>query len=392
MVPLTVGEQGVLDREGVPAVLAQVSGERGPSRNEPINPERLEALGRSVLSAVDALDTAPDVTQARQNGIVLQRQQMPQWAVRLLVVMLILPVLATAIDGLARARRWQLRPGRWAAWTLSCAMPFAATALVDPPAGDVGAAGPGPRGPAAVRGAEIRRGRGSGPGAAGGLLRGVLVRLGRPHAPGGLGHAAGAGGRRARDGARGRGAGAGGVGDQPLHGAAAACRPCTCGWCWPLRSCGPAGRWGGSACSASRRCRWWWSRCSTVHQLGLGVGDAVWAAVLLFAGGFVGPGGGDPVERGLRLRGVLAAARPRPRRSQRPRADAGAKTPRTYNASRTEAPVMWPNRGNFAFRGLMTCGSSPTLVQQLITRANVWVCRGVLLGCATPWAFVERGC
>jgi len=147
MVPMTVGEQGMLDRDGVPAVLVQVSGERGPAGDGRIDAERLEAMGRSVLSAVDALDAAPDVTQARQNGIVLQRQQMPQWAVRLLVLMLMLPVLATAIDGLARARRWRLHPGRWAAWALSCAVPFAATALLTRLLGLSGMLGPVPAGP-----------------------------------------------------------------------------------------------------------------------------------------------------------------------------------------------------------------------------------------------------
>ncbi len=154
MVPLTAGEQGVLDREGVPAVLVQVSGERGPSRTETVNAERLETIGRSVLSAVDALDTAPDVTQARQNGIVLGRQQMPPWAIRLLILALILPVLVTAVDGLARARRWGLHPGRWAVWTLSCAAPFAATAALTRLLGLSGLLGPDPGGPllpAAVR-------------------------------------------------------------------------------------------------------------------------------------------------------------------------------------------------------------------------------------------------
>jgi len=147
MVPMSVGEQGVLDRDGVPSVLVQASGERGPARNEAIDPERLEAMGRAVLSAVDALDVAPGITQARQNGIVLQRQQMPQWAVRLLVLMLMLPVLATAVDGLARARRWRLHAGRWAAWTLSCAIPFVATALLTRLLGLSGLLGPVPAGP-----------------------------------------------------------------------------------------------------------------------------------------------------------------------------------------------------------------------------------------------------
>jgi hypothetical protein len=128
--PMTVGEQGVLDDQGVPAVTVQASGESGPSSREKLAPERLEVLGRSVLSAVDALDAAPDLTQARQQGIVLQRQQLPLWAVRLLVLMLIVPVLATAVDGLARARRRGRPVGRWTLWTLSCALPFAAAALL----------------------------------------------------------------------------------------------------------------------------------------------------------------------------------------------------------------------------------------------------------------------
>ena len=81
--PVTVGEQGVLDAEGVPSVLVQASGERGPSPAEAVSAERLEALGRGVLSAVDALDVAPDVAPAMQTGLVLQRKLLPGWTVRL---------------------------------------------------------------------------------------------------------------------------------------------------------------------------------------------------------------------------------------------------------------------------------------------------------------------
>ena len=145
--PMSVGEEGVLNDRGVPAVMVQASGEAGPSASESVSPGRLEALGRSVLSAVDALDSAPDVTQARQRGIVLQRQQLPPWAVRLLVLALIVPVLATAIDGLARARRRRLAAGRWALWTLSCALPFAFTALLARLLGVAGLLGPVPATP-----------------------------------------------------------------------------------------------------------------------------------------------------------------------------------------------------------------------------------------------------
>lgn len=288
MVPLTVGEQGVLDREGVPAVLAQVSGERGPSRNEPIDSERLEAMGRSVLSAVDALDTAPDVTQARQNGIVLQHQQMPQWAVRLLVVMLILPVLATGIDGLARARRWGLRPERWAAWTLSCALPFAATALLARLLGMSGLLGAAPGGPLLSGALKF----GAGPAAGLALLVACFVVCW--FAWGMLTRWAGWGTRPEPE--------VGGL-STVLVGVALALvvwfiNPYTALLLVPalhvwlvlaapgLRPRGPLGWFAllGLAALPVVVVAVFYS-----HQLGLGVGDAVWAAVLLFAGGFVGP-------------------------------------------------------------------------------------------------------
>ncbi|HMD57067.1 MAG TPA: hypothetical protein VKG82_06305 [Solirubrobacteraceae bacterium] len=122
--PLASGEQGVLNAEGLPAVLVQASGERGPSAAEPVSAERLEGLGRAVLSAVDALDVSPDVPATMQTGLVLQRKTLPQWSVRLLVAALLLGPLLVAADGLARARRRRLAVGRWTMWTLSCALPF----------------------------------------------------------------------------------------------------------------------------------------------------------------------------------------------------------------------------------------------------------------------------
>jgi hypothetical protein len=129
MFPLAVGEQGVLGAQGLPAVLVQISGERGPSPGEGIGAERLQGLGRSVLSAVDALDAAPDISQALQTSVVLQRQRLPQWAVRLLAITLLFPVLVAAVDGLARVRRRRAAVGRATVWALSCALPFACCAV-----------------------------------------------------------------------------------------------------------------------------------------------------------------------------------------------------------------------------------------------------------------------
>ena len=127
--PFTVGEQGPLDAAGIPAVLVQVSGERGPSSRDGVSQERLEAVGRGVLSAVNALDAAPDASASMQSGLLLQRQTMPAWALRLLVGALLLPPLIVAADGFARLRRREEPIGRWTLWVLACALPFLACAL-----------------------------------------------------------------------------------------------------------------------------------------------------------------------------------------------------------------------------------------------------------------------
>jgi hypothetical protein len=127
--PLAAGEQGVLNDQGLPAVLVQASGERGPAPSERVAASRLEGLGRGVLSAVDALDVAPDVPTALQRGIVIQHKTMPAWALRLLIGTLLLPPLVAAADGLARLRRRRRRVGVWTLWTLGCALPFLCCAV-----------------------------------------------------------------------------------------------------------------------------------------------------------------------------------------------------------------------------------------------------------------------
>jgi hypothetical protein len=127
--PFAVGEQGVLNAGGLPAVLVQPGGERGPSPEEPVSSGRLEIFGRAVLSAVDALDTAPDVSSPMQTGVPIQSQTIPRWAVRLLVGTLLLGPLVLLADALARLIRRRRPVGRSTLWTLSCAFPFLAAAL-----------------------------------------------------------------------------------------------------------------------------------------------------------------------------------------------------------------------------------------------------------------------
>ncbi len=141
--PAAVGEQGVLDADGVPAVLVGASGEHSTVR-EAVDSERLEGLGRSVLSAVDAIDGAGELPAGSENDLVLSHKTMPGWALRLLLGTLLLPPLVAGIDGLARMRRRRLPAGRWTLWTLSLALPFLCCAVFCWVLGELGIIGAAP--------------------------------------------------------------------------------------------------------------------------------------------------------------------------------------------------------------------------------------------------------
>ena len=134
--PLTVGEQGEVNREGLPAVLLQISGERGPARGARVSRERFTELGRAALRSVIAVDEAGRPARGGESeppfagepdGVVTLRNVLPGWSVRLMVLCLLLPALLAALDAFFRARRHKLRTGAWFAWALAggAAIPLA---------------------------------------------------------------------------------------------------------------------------------------------------------------------------------------------------------------------------------------------------------------------------
>lgn len=126
--PLAGTEQSPFVGAGQPAVLVSASGARLPAAGEPTSPARINGFGRAVLQSVSALETGPTVpgptSYLRWSGKLI-----PAWAVRLLVLALIVPVLAATVDGLARARRRGYRVGRWVLWVLSACLPFVLAVL-----------------------------------------------------------------------------------------------------------------------------------------------------------------------------------------------------------------------------------------------------------------------
>jgi hypothetical protein len=151
--PMAISEQAPFDVRGVPSVLLSLSGQQPPRADEPTSVNRITALGRTVLQTVSALSggalASPPSAYLLWSGKVV-----PAWAVRLLVLALILPVLGATIDGLARARRRGHSIGPWLVWVLSAAVPFALaalTVLVLHLLGVIDGATPGPLGGNAVR-------------------------------------------------------------------------------------------------------------------------------------------------------------------------------------------------------------------------------------------------
>jgi hypothetical protein len=142
--PLATGEQGALNANGLPAVLVQVTGEATPRAGELVSAGELEGFGRAALSAVDALDTAPAIESAPQTGLVIGRQVLGEWVLRLLLGTLLIPPLLLLADGYARLRRRRGARGdramlRGLAWTGLCALPFFAAAVFAKALGRLGA-------------------------------------------------------------------------------------------------------------------------------------------------------------------------------------------------------------------------------------------------------------
>jgi Peptidase family M28 len=127
--PLTTGEEAPLSSAGTPAVLVQVSGERGPTATEKVSAKRLQNFGKAVLSSIYALDEAPNIAPSFAARVSLGQKLLPGWAVRLLTLALLLPPLLVGVDALARLRRRREPVRRWLVWTLSGALPFLASAL-----------------------------------------------------------------------------------------------------------------------------------------------------------------------------------------------------------------------------------------------------------------------
>jgi len=122
--PFALTEQAPFDARGIPAVLLSLSGDSPSVGSVPLGSAgRLAGLGAAVLGTVNALDNGSAVV-APSSYLMLSGKIVPLWAVRLLVLALLLPVVATTVDAAARAHRRGHTLVRWLGWVLSGAVPF----------------------------------------------------------------------------------------------------------------------------------------------------------------------------------------------------------------------------------------------------------------------------
>ena len=146
--PLAVSEQRPFAAAGLSAVLVSASGARLPAPGEPTSPGQIGGFGRTILQSVSALESGPTVP-GPSSYLRWQGKLIPAWAIRLLVLALIAPVLCATIDGLARVRRRGHRVARWSLWVLSASLPFVLAVLAIlalRAVGVIDAAPPGPVG------------------------------------------------------------------------------------------------------------------------------------------------------------------------------------------------------------------------------------------------------
>lgn len=127
--PLAASEQRPFAASGEPAVLVSASGSRVPAAEEKTSQGQIGGFGRAVLQTVSALETGGTTVPAPSSYLRWQGKLIPEWAVRLLVLALIAPVLVATVDGLARARRRGHRVAHWTLWVLSACIPFALAVL-----------------------------------------------------------------------------------------------------------------------------------------------------------------------------------------------------------------------------------------------------------------------
>jgi hypothetical protein len=126
-IPSGLGPQAPLIADGVDAVTISGAGERPstPSADGPedLSEQSLDAFGRAAQILVGEIDLSPELEHGPSAYVEIGDNLIPGWSLSLLALCLLIPALAAAIDGCARASRRGLGLAGGLGWAASRSMP-----------------------------------------------------------------------------------------------------------------------------------------------------------------------------------------------------------------------------------------------------------------------------
>lgn len=127
--PLALGEQATFPGRGLSAVAVSPGGE-ALTATTPAGGSRVAAGGRAALRALTTLDGATRPAATRPGDLKVGGKVIPVWALILFIGTLLLPLVVVAVDGWARARRRDETSTRGLAAPLMALAPLVALALL----------------------------------------------------------------------------------------------------------------------------------------------------------------------------------------------------------------------------------------------------------------------
>jgi peptidase M28-like protein len=111
--PFSPYEQAPFVSRGIPAVTLTTSGARPPAPHErpgqSLDVRHLGSIGLAAQDAIDAMEQGVSLAQGPASYVFLGQRLIRGWAIEIVLVAMLLPFLAAAVDLFARCRRRRIR-------------------------------------------------------------------------------------------------------------------------------------------------------------------------------------------------------------------------------------------------------------------------------------------
>jgi Peptidase family M28 len=108
--PFDPYEQAPFVSRGIPAVTVTTGGARPPdARGRRLDLGHLKAIGLAAQDTLDAMDLGVSLAQGPTSYVFLGQRLVRGWAIEIVLVAMLLPFLASAVDLFARCRRRRIR-------------------------------------------------------------------------------------------------------------------------------------------------------------------------------------------------------------------------------------------------------------------------------------------